>query len=49
MPAVSKAQRRLMGADLARAQSGKKTKTGMSKTQLKDYAKTKERDLPFIK
>jgi|KBSMisStandDraft_5_1062788.scaffolds.fasta_scaffold844100_2 Protein of unknwon function (DUF3008). len=49
MPAVSKKQRRLMGADLARAKSGKKTKTGMKEEQLKDFAKTKERDLPFIK
>jgi hypothetical protein len=49
MPAVSKAQRRLMGADLARAKSGKKTKTGMKEKQLKDFASTKERDLPNVK
>lgn len=49
MPAVSKAQRRLMGADLARAKSGKKTKTGMKKKQLEEFASTKERDLPNIK
>ena len=28
-----------MGADLARARAGKKTKTGMSKAQLEDFAK----------
>lgn len=27
-----------MGAELARAQAGKKTKTGMSRSQLRDFA-----------
>ena len=39
MPSVSKAQQRLMGADLARARAGKKTVTGMSVKQLEDFAK----------
>lgn len=38
MPAVSEKQRRFMGADYARAKAGKKTKTGMSKSQLRDFA-----------
>ena len=38
MPAVSEKQRRLMGADLARKRAGKKTKTGMSETQLRHFA-----------
>lgn len=46
MPAVSKRQRRFMGADYARAKAGKKTKTGMSKAQLKEYASIEEKDLP---
>ena len=32
-----------MGADLARAKAGKKTKTGMSKKQLEDFAKKPKR------
>lgn len=39
MPPKSEAQRRFMGADLARARAGKKTKTGMSEKQLEDYAR----------
>ena len=39
MPSVSTRQRRLMGADLARKRAGKKTKTGMSEAQLRDFAK----------
>jgi len=42
MPARSEKQRKFMGADLARARSGKKTKTGMSKEQLEDFAKKKK-------
>jgi hypothetical protein len=38
MPSVSAKQQRFMGADYARAKAGKKTKTGMSKGQLKDFA-----------
>lgn len=43
MPAVSERQRRFMGAELGRAKAGKKTKTGMSKGQLEDYAKKPKR------
>lgn len=39
MPAKSGKQRRFMGADLARAEKGEKTKTGMSAGQLKDFAR----------
>lgn len=39
MPAVSEKQRRFMGAELGRAKAGKKTETGMSQEQLRDYAK----------
>jgi hypothetical protein len=39
MPSISEKQRRFMGADLARARSGQKTETGMSESQLKDFAK----------
>jgi len=46
MPAKSKAQQRLMGADLARARAGKKTRTGMSKAQLEEYASTPRKGLP---
>ena len=46
MPAKSKAQQRLMGADLARARAGKKTRTGMSEAQLEEYASTPRKGLP---
>lgn len=46
MPAVSKKQRRFMGAELARKRAGKKTKTNMSIQQLRDFAGTKEKGLP---
>ena len=39
-PSKSKSQQRLMGADLARARAGKKTRTGMSKAQLEEFATT---------
>jgi hypothetical protein len=42
MPAKSEKQRKFMGAELGRAEKGKKTKTGMSKKQLKDFAKKKK-------
>lgn len=38
MPSVSEKQRRFMGAELARKRSGEKTKTGMSETQLSEFA-----------
>lgn len=37
MPTVSERQRRMMGADLARARAGKKTRTGMSQAQLEEH------------
>jgi hypothetical protein len=39
MPSKSAKQQRFMGADLARARDGKKTRTGMSAAQLEDFAK----------
>ena len=42
MPSVSKRQMKFMGADLARKRAGKKTRTGMSEKQLRDYAKKKK-------
>lgn len=41
MPAKSDKQRKFMGAELGRLKAGKGTKTGMSKDQLKDFAKKK--------
>ncbi len=45
-PAKSKVQQRLMGADLARIRAGKKTKTGMTEQQLKEFAETPRKGLP---
>jgi hypothetical protein len=39
MPAKSAKQRKMAGADLARKRAGKKTRTGMSTSQLKHYAR----------
>lgn len=49
MPAVSKKQRRFMGAELRRKRAGQKTQTGMSEQQLEDFAGTKEKNLPARK
>lgn len=38
MPATSERQRKFMGAELARKRAGKKTRTGMSESQLRDYS-----------
>jgi hypothetical protein len=46
MPSKSKVQQKFMGADLARARAGKKTRTGMSEEQLEDFASTKRKGLP---
>ena len=46
MPAKSKAQQRFMGAELSRLRRGKKTRTGMSKKQLREFAGTKIKGLP---
>ena len=48
-PAVSKAQQRLMAADLARKRAGKKTRTGMTEKQLEEFAETKRKGLPVRK
>ena len=48
-PAKSKAQQRLMGADLARKRAGKRTRTGMSEKQLREFAATNRRGLPARK
>ena len=45
MPAKSQAQQKMMGADLARARAGKKTRTGMDEAQLKDFASTPRKGL----
>lgn len=49
MPAVSKKQQMFMGAELARKRAGKKTVTGMSKEELKEFAETKRKGLPLRK
>ena len=41
MPSSSEKQRKFMGAELARKRAGKKTKTGMSEEQLRDFARKK--------
>jgi len=46
MPAKSRAQQRFMGAELARQRAGKRTETGMSESQLSDFASTKLKGLP---
>ena len=46
MPAKSKAQQKFMGAELSRKRAGKGTKTGMSASQLEDFASTKRKGLP---
>lgn len=39
MPATSEKQRRFMGAELSRVRSGKKSRTGMNESQLRDFAR----------
>ena len=39
MPSVSEKQRKYMAMDYVRAKAGKKTKTGMKASQLRDYTK----------
>ena len=43
MPARSEKQRRFMGAELARKRAGKKTRTGMSEKQLREFASKRKR------
>ena len=47
MPSVSKRQRSMMARDLRRARSGKKTRTGMSVSQLEEFASTPAKGLPY--
>lgn len=49
MPAKSKSQQKLMGAELARKRAGKKTNIKMSEKQLSDFASTKTKSLPVRK
>ena len=46
MPAKSKKQQQLMGADLERARTGQTTVSGLSKAQLDAYATTPHTHLP---
>jgi hypothetical protein len=39
VPSTSEKQRKFMGAELGRKRAGKKTKTGMSEEQLRDFAR----------
>lgn len=39
MPAETERQRRYMGAELGRAERGERTQTGMTKAQLRDFAR----------
>ena len=41
MPAKTERQRRFFGAELARKRAGQRTKTGMSESQLEDFATMK--------
>lgn len=38
MPAISEKQRRFFGAELARKRKGKKTRTGLGETTLREFA-----------
>ena len=41
-PATSEKQRKFMGAELGRLRAGKKTKTGMTEEQLRDFARKRK-------
>lgn len=43
MPAKTERQRKFMGAELTRKRAGKKTRTGMSEQQLRDFARKRGR------
>ena len=49
MPAKTERQRKFMGSELARKRAGKKTKTGMSESQLRDFAHTPRKKSPLNK
>lgn len=42
MPSESAKQQRFMGAELARLRSGRKTRTGMNESQLRDFARKRK-------
>lgn len=46
MPSRTPRQQRFMGADLGRAEKGEKTRTGMSASQLKDFATKPKNGFP---
>lgn len=46
MPSESRAQLGFMRAELGRAQSGQRTRTGMSVSQLRDFAHPARQSLP---
>ncbi len=46
MPAKTEKQRRFFGAELGRAESGQKTRTGLGKKKLKEFAKKPVRKTP---
>lgn len=43
MPATSEQQRKFMGAELGRKRRGEATETGMSESQLRDFARKGKR------
>ena len=43
MPSSTERQRRFMGAELGRVRRGEKSRTGMSESQLRDFARKKGR------
>ena len=48
-PAKSKAQTKFFGAELARSRAGKRTRTGLSASKLREFAGTKRKGLPARK
>ena len=48
IPAKSKRQQRFMGAELTRRRAGRKTVTGMSEAQLREFAGTRRKGLPAL-
>ncbi len=43
MPAETEKQRKFMGAELGRKRAGKKTRTGMTEKQLREFAHKKKK------
>lgn len=46
MPSYTEKQRRFMGAEYGRAKEGKKTRTGMEKEELREFARKPLRKQP---